>query len=160
MCHPVVVRILQGIGNLHNNLHKLREVIALAEVENLAQCVAVHELHRKVGIAARVSGELVGWHRIRVLKHRCHSRLADQTLLLDLVIRKLRFQRLVADEARQVQVFARLYKGLTARCDGAEKGIARARIDFLRQRLIGLFEENRGVALGRLWKIQHGSMTL
>ena len=55
-----------------------------------------------------------------------------------------------------MQVLAGFDEGFAPLSDGAEKSIARSRIDFLGQGFIRFLEKDRAVALWGFWKVKHG----
>ena len=107
MCDTMVMRILKRIRDLHNDLHKLSEIVAFTIVENFSQRIAMYEFHGEIRITARVARKLIGWHSIRMLQHCGYACLANEALLLDLIIREFRFECFVANKSREVQVFTR-----------------------------------------------------
>ena len=55
MCDAMVMRILKRIGDLHNDLHKLSEIIAFTIIKNFSQRVTMDELHGEIWIATRIA---------------------------------------------------------------------------------------------------------
>ena len=55
MCDAMVMRILKRIGDLHNDLHKLSEIVAFTIVKNFSQRVTMDELHGEIRIATRIA---------------------------------------------------------------------------------------------------------
>ena len=155
MRDAVVVGVGQCVGHLDDHFDEAGEVVALAEVENLAQRVAMHQLHREVAVPLRVAAELVGGYGVRVLQHRAHPRLAHEAALLRGVVRELGLQALVANRAHEVQILAGLNDRATAAGDGLEVRVAGARIHPLGQRPIGVRGRDYGVFVPRLGEAGH-----
>ena len=55
MCDAMVMRILKRIGDLHNDLHKLSEIVAFTIIKNFSQRVTMDELHGEIRIATRIA---------------------------------------------------------------------------------------------------------
>ena len=49
------MRILQGIANLDDDIDQLSQVITIPVIQNFAQRIAMHILHREVIVAAVIS---------------------------------------------------------------------------------------------------------
>ena len=55
MCDAMVMRILKCISDLHNDFHKLSEIVALTIIKNFSQRVTMDELHGEIRIATRIA---------------------------------------------------------------------------------------------------------
>ena len=155
MRHAVAVGVLQGVADLDHHFDQAHQVVALAEVEDLPQRIAMHQLHGEEVVPRHIAAELVGGHGIRVLQHRRDPCLAHEAALRLGVVRELGFQRLVADHPHQVQILAGLDDGPAAPGDGLEVRVARVRMDALRQRLVRVVQGYDRIVVERLRETGH-----